>query len=79
MKDLSIKELRQNLADIADRAEKGESFRIIRRSRPSFVIMKVDADIEEEGWETVVDFTDGGKTKGVPIEEVIKEMKKLQS
>lgn len=77
-KDISIKELRQNLADVADRVEKGESFRVIRRSKPSFIIVKIDAEIPEEGWETVVDFTDGGKTEGVPIEKVLKEMKKLQ-
>ncbi|MEK7562939.1 MAG: type II toxin-antitoxin system Phd/YefM family antitoxin [Patescibacteria group bacterium] len=77
-KDISIKELRQNLAQVADRVEKGESFRVIRRSKPSFIIMKVDAEMPEEQWETVVDFTDGGKTKGVPLKEVIKEMQKLQ-
>ncbi|OGJ59367.1 hypothetical protein A2881_05220 [Candidatus Peribacteria bacterium RIFCSPHIGHO2_01_FULL_55_13] len=77
-KDISIKELRQNLAQVADRVEKGESFRVIRRSKPSFIIMKVDAEMPEEQWETVVDFTDGGKTKGVPLKEVIKEIRKLQ-
>lgn len=76
-KDISIKALRENLADVADKVEKGESYRVIRRSKPSFIIMSVDAEIPEEGWETVVDFTDGGKTKGVRIEEVIKEMKKI--
>ena len=34
-KDISIKELRENLSDVADRAEKGETFRVIRRSKPS--------------------------------------------
>lgn len=77
-KDISIKELRQHLAQVADRVEKGESFRVIRRSKPSFIIMKVDAEVPEEGWETVVDFTDGGKTKGVPIQRVLKELKKLR-
>ena len=76
-KDISIKELRQNLSRIADRAENGESFRVIRRSKPAFIIMKVDAEIPEDKWETVVDFTDGGRTRGVPLEEVMKEMKKL--
>lgn len=78
MKDLSIKELREQLSSIADRAERGESFRIIRRSKPSFVIMKVDVDLEEEGWETVVDFTDGGRTKGMPAEDVMKIIQKIQ-
>ena len=77
-KDISIKELRNQLSDIADRAERGESFRVIRRSKPSFIIMKIGADLEEEGWETVVDFTDGGKTTGVPIQDVIKVIRKIQ-
>lgn len=76
-KDISIKDLRQNLSQIADRVEKGESFRVIRRSKPTFIIVKVDAEIPEEKWETVVDFTDGGKTHGVPLKEVLNEMKKL--
>lgn len=76
-KDISIKELRQNLARVADRVEKGESFRVIRRSRPAFIIMKINAEMPEEKWETVVDFTDEGRTKGVPLKEVLKEMRKL--
>ena len=71
-KDISIKELRQNLSTVADRVEQGESFRVIRRSKPSFFIMKIDAEVPEEGWETVVDFTDGGTSDGMPAEEVMK-------
>lgn len=77
-KDISIKELRQNLSRVADRVEKGESFRVIRRSKPAFIIMNIDAEIPEEKWDTVVDFTDDGRTKGVPLKEVLKDMKKLQ-
>lgn len=77
-KDISIKELREQLSDIADRAERGESFRVIRRSKPSFIIMKIDTDVSEEGWETVVDFTDGGKKKGAPLETVLKALRKMR-
>ncbi|MBP7114085.1 MAG: type II toxin-antitoxin system Phd/YefM family antitoxin [Candidatus Peribacteraceae bacterium] len=77
-KDISIKELRENLASIADRVEKGESYRVIRRSKPSFYILKIDSEAPEEGWETVVDFTEGGKTKGMPIEDVMKIIKKMR-
>ena len=77
-KDISIKELRGHLAEFADRVEKGETFRVIRRSKPSFILLNVDADASELEWETVVDFTDGGKTQGVPLKEVLKEMKKMQ-
>ena len=47
----------------------------IRRSQKNI------ADItytSEKGWETVVDFTDGGKHTGMPVEEVIKIMKKMR-
>ena len=77
-KDISIKELRTNLSDYADRAERGETFRVIRHSKPSFIIMKIDVEAPEEGWETVVDFTDGGKTEGMPIEDVVKVIKKIR-
>lgn len=77
-RDISIKELRSNLAAIADRVEKGESYRVIRRSKPSFYIMKIGAETPEEDWETVVDFTEGGKTKGVTVDRVIREMRKLR-
>ena len=77
-KDISIKELRTHLSDVADQVEKGESFRVIRRSKPSFLIMKIDADVSAEEWETVVDFTDGGKKTGMPVEEVMKIIKKIR-
>lgn len=77
-KDISMKELRARLADVADRVEHGESFRVIRRSRPSFIIMNVNAEAPEEGWETVVDFTNGGKKVGMPVKEVIKIIKKMR-
>lgn len=78
-KDISIKELRSNLANVADLVERGESFRVIRRSKPSFIIMRVDAELPEEQWETVVDFTEGGKTSGVPIQDVLKALRSIRS
>jgi len=77
--DISIKELRENLSDIATRVEQGESFRVIRRSKPSFVIVSIDTDVSKEGWETVVDFTDGGKSAGMPVEDVMKIVKKIRT
>ena len=77
-KDISIKELRTNLADYADRAERGESFRVIRRSKPSFFIVSIDAVTVEENWETVVDFTEGGKKVGMDGKDVMKMIKKIR-
>ncbi len=33
----------------------------------------------EDGWETVVDFTNGGKRRGVPAAEVIKLLEKIKN
>lgn len=77
-KDISIKDLRMNLSEIANRVEKGESYRVIRRSKPSFYIVKIDSEVPDEHWETVVDFTDGGKSAGMPIEDVVKIMRKIR-
>lgn len=78
-KDVPIKEFRDNLADFANRIEAGESFRIIRRSKPSFVVMHINGESEmNEEWETVVDCTDGGKKEGLPAEDLLKLLQKIR-
>jgi antitoxin (DNA-binding transcriptional repressor) of toxin-antitoxin stability system len=53
---ISIKNLRASLSNIADEVEfRGKSFQVFRRSKPSFKIVPIDAEVNE--WETVVDFT----------------------
>lgn len=75
--DITIKELRENLADFADRVEKGESFRVIRRSKPSFILMNITEEEHDPQWETVIDFTDGGRKTGVPLEAALKTLRKI--
>jgi antitoxin (DNA-binding transcriptional repressor) of toxin-antitoxin stability system len=74
-KDISIKELRTRLAEIADLVEDGESFRVIRRSKPAFLIVQIHSGAEDE-WETIIDFTDGGRERGVPVEDALKALRK---
>ena len=76
-KDISIKEFRAHLADIADRVEKGEAFRVIRRSKPAFYVVKMTEDSPEEEWETIIDFTEGGKKKGVSAKRVLQVLRKM--
>lgn len=76
-KDISIKELRAKLAEIADRAESGEAFRVIRRSKPSFIIMHINDEDPTEQWETVIDFTEGGKVSGAPAEDVLAALESM--
>lgn len=78
-RDISIKEFRAHLADIAERVERGETFRVIRRSKPAFYVLKMKDELPDEEWETIIDFTEGGKTKGVPLEKVLKTLRKLNT
>lgn len=78
-KDISIKEFRAHLATYADRVEDGEMFRVIRHSKPSFILMKVDPDAatSEQEWETIIDFTDAGESHGVALKDVLKTLRKI--
>ena len=65
---LGLKELRENMQKYASRVEKGESFIIVKKSKPFFKISAVE---EDEGlWETVIDFTKIRKG-GIPAEELL--------
>lgn len=68
---LGLKELRENMQKYASRVDKGESFIVVKKSRPLFKISSVE---EDEGlWETVVDFTKIRKD-GIPAEELLKKL-----
>ena len=65
---LGLKELRENMQKYASLVEKGESFIIVKKSKPLFKISSLD---EDDGlWETVVDFTKIRKG-GIPTEELL--------
>ena len=52
---LGLKELRENMQKYASRVGKGESFIVVKKSKPLFKISSID---EDEGlWETAIDFT----------------------
>lgn len=72
---LGLKELRENMQKYASRVEKGESFIVVKKSKPVFKL--VPAESEEE-WETVADFTKINKN-GVPAKEVLKVLRKLNA
>ncbi len=55
------------MAAYAVKVQKGESFIVVKQSKPLFRIGPVD---EEENWETLIDFTKI-KKGGVPIDEVL--------
>ncbi len=72
---VGLKELRVNIQKYASLIEKGESFVVVRKSRPIFKIVPPES---EDQWETVVDFTKINKN-GVAAKEILQELHKLNA
>jgi prevent-host-death family protein len=68
---VGLKELRNNIDSYISKIEKGESFTIVRRSKPVFKISPVSGENEE--WETVIDFTKISK-KGISLEKILSRL-----
>ena len=75
---IGLKDLRDNMETWISQVGKGKSFVVIRKSKPVFNITPVDEWGDEGTWETVVDFRDK-KGKGVPAEDLLKMLKKLNT
>jgi len=67
---IGLKELRHNISKYSSAVEKGNSFIIVRKSRPLFQIVPLD---DGGAWETVADFTKF-KKGGVNIEDILKRI-----
>jgi len=65
-KIIGLKDLRQKMSEYSKKIKAGESFIVVKRSRPLFKIVP----IKEEIWETVVDFTKI-KKGGIDIEDIL--------
>ena len=66
---LGLKELRENMQKYASLTERGQTFIVVKKSKPLFKISSFD---EDEGlWETVADFTKIRK-RGISAEELLK-------
>lgn len=72
---IGLKELRLNTEKYINRLGNGESFTVVRRSRPVFNMVPFDED-DNSLWETVVDFRQINKG-GVSAEKVYKMIKKF--
>ncbi len=72
---VGLKELRENIDTYIAEVEKGNSFVVVRKSKPVFKI--VPSELEEQ-WETVADFTRLSK-HGIPASAILKELRKLNA
>jgi prevent-host-death family protein len=68
---VGLKELRENIGAYISRVEKGDSFIIVKKSKPVFKISPPEDDIEL--WEPVIDFTKI-KKGGVPIADLLSRL-----
>ena len=71
---INVKELRTNMGKYEKRVAKGDSFVVMKRSKPIFRL----SPINEDGWETVIDFA-AYKKGGMPAEEVIKILEDMDA
>ncbi|OGL85737.1 hypothetical protein A3I40_03085 [Candidatus Uhrbacteria bacterium RIFCSPLOWO2_02_FULL_48_12] len=63
---VNLRDLRENVATYAMRVQQGESFVIIKRSKPLFKISPIEDDL----WEAIIDFTKIQRG-GVDINELL--------
>ena len=70
-KIIGLKVLRENMGEYAVKVAQGESFIVVKQSKPLFKIGPID---EEESYETLIDFTKI-KKGGVPIDEVLEALR----
>ena len=74
-KIIGLKELRERVSYFASAVQRGNSFVVVRKSKPLFKM----TPLEESGdWETVADFTEINKN-GVSAKEILKALRKLNA
>lgn len=74
---IGIRELRENTAEYVKKIKKGQSFIVLKRSKPLFKIVPLDKKEKEDAkWETVIDFTKF-KKNGIPADELLEILSNL--
>lgn len=72
MNTVGLKEFRENLVEYERRVKRGQTFVIMKRSKPIFTVSPVD----EGGWETVIDFSQF-KKNGISANVLLARLKRL--
>ncbi len=74
---IGLKELRLNAAKYISQIAKGKSFIVVKQSKPVFKITRVEED-DDGQWESIIDFTKGGKKPGIDASKLLKLMRKYE-
>jgi prevent-host-death family protein len=67
---VSLKQLREEFPKYIDAVEKGQTFTVLKRSKPIFQIGPVADDGQ---WQTIADFT-AIQAQGVPADDILKQL-----
>ncbi len=67
---IGLRDLRENLKSYSEKIAQGNSFMVVKRSKPIFKIIPPFSGKQEEKWEEAIDFTKI-KKGGVEIDELI--------
>jgi prevent-host-death family protein len=67
---ISLKELREQFPKYIEAISRGESFTVVKRSKPIFQINPIS---DEGSWKTIVDFTEIDKD-GVSADDLLKAL-----
>jgi prevent-host-death family protein len=70
---IGLKDLRENTQEYIEAVSKGQSFMVVRKSKP---VLRISSPIDEDSqelWETIVDFTKIRKG-GIPIDELLSRL-----
>lgn len=70
---VGLREFRENMATYERQVGAGKSFVIMKRAKPIFVV----SPIEQDGWETVIDFT-AFRPEGISAKELLMRLKKVK-
>jgi len=80
-KIIGLKELRNNVAAYAARVSKGDSFVVVKQSKPLFKIVPVIPETTESyndpNYKTLLDFTKIRKG-GVPVEQIVRALIEIE-
>jgi len=71
---IPFKDFRLNAEKYIKALDKGMSFVVVKRSKAIFRLEPVG-----EKWETLIDFTNGGKNKGMKIDKFISALEKYNN
>lgn len=77
-KYVGLKELRQNVSKYAAGVRRGHEYVVMKHNKPLFKLSQVKDPWGDEGeWESVIDFTKIRKD-GVPAEEVLAALERIE-